>query len=86
MALNTKHQINQIIRVTESHKQALPQQTIAHENVMALKEANIHWGGSGVALIKKRIKGVGKKVYNVADRLFYLPVFLSVINMRIRLT
>ena len=82
MALNTK---NQIIRVTESHKQALPQQTLAHKNVMALKETNIHWDGSGVALIKNVSKG-WKKVYNVADRLFYLPVFLSVINMRIRLT
>jgi len=34
---------------------------------------------------KKRIKGAGQ-IYNGADILFYLPVFLPVINMRIRLS
>jgi len=44
--------------------------------------ANIHWGG--FAFIENVSKG-RKKVYNGADRLFYLPVFLPVINMHIRL-
>ena len=46
-------------------------------------KANIHWGG--FAFIKKVSKG-WEKVYNGADGFFYLPVFLPVINMHIRLS